>query len=257
MFTFRNVTFLFFLLLLSFNLLGLAGIPVSFPYYLLLILSYVSVSVAASFFICSGFHMNALCRRVTEQKVIAITFDDGPHPVNTPLILDILKDRAKATFFCIGKKIEGNELLLKRMDREGHLAGTHSFSHSNWFDLYSPSRMKKELKRSEELISTILGKKPLLFRPPYGVINPMVKKALRSFSYHVIGFSNRSWDTVSTREKALQRTIRNLSPGDIVLFHDTVDFAPALLEQFLTQAADKGFIVIGLDQLCNIQAYEK
>jgi peptidoglycan/xylan/chitin deacetylase (PgdA/CDA1 family) len=232
------------------------GFTIQFYFYILLIVTYITVSVTASFFICSGFHMQALCSRKTEQKVIAITFDDGPHEENTEAVLDVLKDRAKATFFCIGSKVQGNEDMLKRMQEEGHLVGTHSYSHSNWFDLYSAKKMKRELKQSEDLIHEILGKKPILFRPPYGVINPMLKKALGSFSYHIIGYSNRSLDTVTKDEnKAIERLIHNLQPGDIVLLHDTVPYAAALLKKFLDKVSDKGYIVIGLDELLNIQPY--
>ena len=258
MFTFKYTTYLFFLVLLLMNLLVLTGISIHFVFYILLIASYITVSVAASFFICSGYHMKALCSRKTEHKVIALTYDDGPYPGNTDAILDVLKDRVKATFFCIGRKVPGNEALLKRMHEEGHLVGTHSYSHSNWFDLYPAKKMKKELKQSEELIYKILGQKPLLFRPPYGVINPMLKKALGAFSYQIIGYSNRSLDTVTKDEnKVIERLIRRLRPGDVVLLHDTVPYAATLLKKLLYQLAEKGYIVIGLDELLNIQAYEE
>jgi peptidoglycan-N-acetylglucosamine deacetylase len=256
MFTFRSTTIIFFLLLMLMNILVITGFSIPLFFYILLITGFLAISVAASFFIRSGFHMKAMCNRKTEQKVIAITYDDGPHPENTPAILNILKDRGKATFFCIGKKVPGNETLLKKMNEEGHLVGTHSFSHSYWFDFYSAKKMKGELKQSEDQIYEILGKKPLLFRPPYGVINPMLKKALGSFSYHIIGYSNRSFDTATKDEnKTLDRLIRNLQPGDIVLLHDTVPYAASLLKKFLSLAADKGYIVIGLDELLNIQPY--
>lgn len=257
MFTFKSTTYLFFLLLLLMNLLVLTGFSIHFIFYILLFACYITVSVTASFFICSGFHMKAMCSRKTEQKVIAITFDDGPHPGNTDAILDVLKDRAKATFFCIGSKLKGNESLLKRMHEEGHLVGTHSYSHSNWFDLYSAKKMEKELKQSEELVYEILQKKPLLFRPPYGVINPMLKRALGAFSYHIIGYSNRSLDTVTKDEnRVIERLIGKLRPGDIVLLHDTVPYAASLLKKILNRISDKGYIVIGLDELLNIQPYE-
>jgi peptidoglycan-N-acetylglucosamine deacetylase len=258
MFTFRTTTIFFFLLLLLMNILNFTGIHIHFIFYILLTTVYLTVSVTASFFICSGFHLKTLCNRRTDNKVIAITFDDGPHPVNTPEILDILKDRAKATFFCIGSKMEGNESLVKRMNSEGHLIGTHSYSHSYWFDFFSSSRMKTELLKSAETVFNITGKKPLLFRPPYGVINPMLKIALDSFSYHIIGYSNRSLDTVIKDEnKVLERLMRKLSPGDIVLLHETVPFAPTLLKKFLYQVAEKGYIVVGLDNLLNIKPYEQ
>ena len=202
--------------------------------------------------------MNAICKRETRFKVVALTFDDGPDPESTPLMLDILKDRAKATFFCIGKKIDGNEELLKRMNDEGHLIGMHSYSHSNWFSFFTPSRIKSELQKTENKISGVIGKKPLLFRPPFGVINPSIKKALSFFPYHVIGFNNRSLDTViNDKKKIILKIMNHLEPGNIILFHDTVANAPDLLKSFLTAVSDKGYIVVCLDEMLNIQAYEE
>jgi peptidoglycan/xylan/chitin deacetylase (PgdA/CDA1 family) len=258
MFTFRTTTLLFFMVLILLNILAIAGYPIHFAYYLVLAGVYISVSVMASFFICSGFHMRAVCRGETMQKVVALTFDDGPHSGNTPVILDILKDRAGATFFCIGKRIPGNEAILERMAEEGHLVGMHSYSHSNLFDFFSPGRMADEFRQTEDLINKIIRKKPLLFRPPYGVINPMIKKALRSFTYHVIGYSNRSLDTVSRdEEKVLRRVLKNLRPGDIILLHDTLPFAGNLLKKLLHELTEKGYIVIGLNELLQIKAYEE
>ena len=258
MFNFRTATWLFFALLLLLNILGLSGVSIHFLWYVALLIMYIGVSVTASFFVGSGFHMKLICRRDTEHKVIAITFDDGPHPGITPLILDVLKNRAKATFFCIGKKIKANEALLRRIDNEGHLVGMHSYSHSNLFDFFSPGRMADEFRQTEDLINKIIRKKPLLFRPPYGVINPMVKKALRSFTYHVIGYSNRSLDTVTAgEEKVLRRILKKLRPGDIILLHDTLPFAGNLLKKLLHELTEKGYIVIGLNELLQIKAYEE
>lgn len=258
MFTFRNTTLLFFASLLTLNLLNLFGVEITTWWYFIVLALYFSISVAASFFISSGFHMKVACRRVTEHKVVAITFDDGPHPAYTPLVLDILKDRAKATFFCIGKNIPGNESLIKRMDEEGHLVGSHSYSHAYGFDLFPAKIMRNEFEKTEALLLPILKKRPLLFRPPYGVINPLVKNALKHFPYHVIGFNNRSFDTTANNwEIPLKRVIKQLKPGDIVLFHDTTPFAPELIRQFLEALSDKGFVVIGLDELLNIKPYEE
>jgi peptidoglycan/xylan/chitin deacetylase (PgdA/CDA1 family) len=257
MFTFRHTTYLFFALLLTLNILTFTGVEISYLWYVILVVCYLTISVAASFLITSGFHLKAICRRDTEMKVIALTFDDGPDPTNTPLILDILKDRAKATFFCIGKNIHGNEHLLKRMHEEGHLVGMHSYSHSHWFDFFPPKKMRREFEKTEAMIKEIIGKRPLLFRPPFGVINPFVKKALRHFPYHVMGFSNRSYDSVTKNvNQTLVRTLKNLKPGDIILFHDTVPYAPELLSRFLTEISDRGYIVVSIEDMFKITAYE-
>ena len=258
MLTFRKTTHIFFILLLLLCVFVIIGFEVYYWYFLVLAGIYISITFGFSFFIRSGFFYEALSREDTNEKNISITFDDGPDIEYTHLILDILKAAdAKATFFCIGKKIRGNEELLKRMDKEGHLIGTHSYSHSNWFDLFSSSRIKKEFQQCEELMHEITGKRPLLFRPPYGVINPLVKKALEGTGYHVIGFSNRAWDTVTQREeKILSRICRSLKPGDIVLLHDTVQQNINVLKEFLDHLSMHDFKIVPLDKLLNIEAYE-
>ncbi len=257
MFTFRNTTLLFFLLLLLLNILQIAGARVPVAAYFILLSAYILVSVGASFFIRSGFHMKVPCRIGTDKKIISLTFDDGPDPARTPKVLDLLKNRAPAVFFITGKNIEGNEDLIRRMDREGHAVGMHSWFHSNGFDLQPAERMRKEFRRSEEELGKVLGKRPLLFRPPYGVINPMVKNALKSFPYHVTGFSLRSFDTTARdEERILRRLTRKIRPGDIVLLHDTSERCIPVLEKFLTFAEKNGYTFVRADRGLNINAYE-
>lgn len=258
MLTFRNTTLAFFFLLLLLSVFVIIGFEVYYWYFFVLTGIYFSVIFGVSFFIRSGFYHKALSSGDTDEKKICITFDDGPDIEYTNRILDILKDAdVTATFFCIGRKIRGNEELLQRMEREGHLVGTHSYSHSNWFDLFSSSRIKKEFQQCEEMIQAITGKRPLLFRPPYGVINPLVKKALEGTGYHVIGFSNRAWDTVTRKEgKILSRICSSLKPGDIVLLHDTVQQNINVLKGFLEYLSMQDYKVVPLDKLLNISAYE-
>jgi len=256
MFTFRSVTISFFILLFLLNLVSVFIYPLPFILYLLLILIYLSVSVIFSFFIGSGFHMKALYKAETREKKVAITFDDGPNHEFTPRILDILKNRAPAAFFIIGRNLDNNEQIIKRMATEGHIIGNHSYTHSYWFDFFSPAKMRNELSQTEKAIYQITGKKPLLFRPPYGVINPLLKKALQSFNYHVIGFSKRAWDTSEkSEEKILNRLIRKLQPGDIILLHDSVPASIKVLEKLLQFLDDNGYTVVRPDVLLNIQPY--
>jgi len=237
-------------------MISLAIHPIPVLFYIILVFVYLFLSVFLSFFIRSGFHMRAYCKKETKEKIIALTFDDGPDPEITPTILDILKGKANATFFCIGSRIEGNEQIIKRMDTESHLIGNHSYSHSNWFDLFSSTRMKNEFIQTDQKIFAITGKKPLLFRPPYGVINPLLKKALRSFNYHVIGFSNRPWDTMTKNKgRILDRLIIKLKPGDVVLLHDSVPQSIPVLERFLRFIEENGFTVVSLAELFEIQPY--
>lgn len=156
----------------------------------LLILSFL---VYASYSIRSEIYLRSFCRKRTGEKVIALTFDDGPDPIQTPKVLKVLKEhQATACFFCIGHKIEGNEKLLQQMVAEGHLIGNHSFTHSGLFPLYRLSRMKKDLQTCQSELERVTSQPVTLFRPPFGVTNPTIAKAVRQLGYTSIGWNIRT-----------------------------------------------------------------
>jgi peptidoglycan-N-acetylglucosamine deacetylase len=258
MLTFRNTTLAFFILLFTLNILSISGIPVHYLLYILLITLYLGISVTMSFFIRSGYHMPAYCNADTSEKIVALTFDDGPDPQLTPAFLDVMKKLGiPAAFFCIGKNIVGNERILQRMHSEGHLIGTHSYFHSNWFDLFPPCRMRHEIENSTKAVFGVTGRRPLFFRPPYGVINPMLRRALHGSGLHVIGFSNRAWDTSSRNpEVILSRILKKISPGDIILLHDTIKENLGMIVQLKSELDRKGYRIVPLDELLNLPAYE-
>ena len=259
MLNFKTVNILF---LLATAILIAAGFIISFsfslPAFVLLILIYISSLVYGSAAIGSGFFIKAICSIETDEKKIAITFDDGPVKEITPLLLDFLNEqKIKATFFCIGSRIKGNENILKRIDSESHLLGNHSFSHSSWFDLYSSKRMIEELKKTEDAIQKNIQKKVKLFRPPYGVTNPNLKKAFEEMDYTVIGWNVRSFDTMGKPNgKILKRISRKIKPGSIILFHDSNQNIIPLLKDFITYTTQNNYQIIRLDELLNIKAYE-
>ena len=224
----------------------------------ILALVYIGFLVFGSIFIQFNFYFKSLNKGQTNQKQIAITFDDGPDSETTANILSILeKYKATAAFFCIGEKIEQQSQLLKKIDKSGHLIGNHSFSHSNFLPLSSSKKITEELNKTTELIERIIGKKPKLFRPPFGVTNPSIVKALKNTGLISVGWSLRSFDTVHNSEKVLKKLQRKLKAGDIVLFHDNRKNTPELLESFLLWLNENQFEVIGLDELLQIEAYEK
>lgn len=258
MLTFRNTTIVFFILLFTMNILGFSGFTVHMYYYILLITVYLILSFSMSFIIRSGFHMKVLCKAQTQEKIVSLTFDDGPDLELTPKLLDQLLDLGiPVTFFCIGRKIQENKSLVQRIHLEGHLIGTHSYSHSNLFDFFSSAHMQKELEQSSLAVFEATGKKPLLFRPPYGVINPMLKRAVKQLGFHVIGFNNRAWDTSSrNKEIIMDRITRNMNPGDIILLHDTVPETIDIIKSIAELINQSGYQVVPLDKLLNISAYE-
>lgn len=223
-----------------------------------LLLIYVSVLFCGSYFIRMGFFMKSICSVNTSEKVIALSFDDGPAGKKTARILDILKDNnVKAAFFCIGKNMPDNEDLLKRITNEGHIIGNHSNSHNSLFDLYSSKKMLNELELASQTCQDITGNYPRFFRPPYGVTNPNLKKAVLRGGFISIGWSIRSYDTViGNEERLLTRILDRLKPGAILLLHDSSESTLKILPRLLKEIRNKGYKMIRLDKMINLNPYD-
>ena len=253
----KTLKVVFLLLFLVINVLTFF-ISVHYIYYIIWFVLFLSFLVYGSFFVNSNFYIRTICSTDNNNKEIAFTFDDGPVREITPAVLKLLNEfNIKATFFCIGEKIKSNRDILKQIDAEGHIVGNHTFFHSNYFDFYTSKRMKKELEDTEKVIYETIGKRVRFFRPPYGVTNPALKKAVQHFNYLVIGWSNRSLDTKSKNEKKiLKRITKRLRPGDIILFHDLNPAIINVLSEFIKYALYKDFKIVRLDQLLKTDAYE-
>jgi peptidoglycan/xylan/chitin deacetylase (PgdA/CDA1 family) len=210
------------------------------------------------YYIGSNFFMRVMCAAKTDKKVIAITFDDGPDAVYTVQILNILLEHnVPAAFFCIGNRIAGNEAVLKQIQQHGHVIGNHSFSHHFWFDLFSSEKMLHDIRQANLAIKQVTDLNPLLFRPPYGVINPNLKKAIIKGGCVPIGWSARSMDTViKDPEKLLNKVINRINPGTVFLFHDTSAATISVLPMFIEQVKAHGYQIVRLDKMLNLQAYE-
>lgn len=210
----------------------------------------------SSFRIESRWWIRAVCRAETEQKVVALTFDDGTHPAITPAVLDILKrEHTPACFFVVGARID-NEIL-RRMDREGHIVGNHTYDHRGMGPFASTERMTAAAEHCDRRIEEAIHRRPRLFRPPFGVSNPMIGRMVRRRGYTVVGWSIRSLDTLSEpRERILERIRRGLHPGAIILLHDNREGAPRLVEGLLAMLHKEGYRVVRIDELLKIKAYE-
>ncbi|MBO7144493.1 MAG: polysaccharide deacetylase family protein [Salinivirgaceae bacterium] len=197
----------------------------------------------ASYSIKSQVYVKALCRVKTTEKVVYLTFDDGPDAEQTPQVLDVLnRNNATATFFCIGSRIAGNEPLLKRMADEGHAIGNHSFSHTNSFPLFSRRRMIADIEQCQKAIENTIGTAPTLFRPPFGVTNPTVGKAVKTLNLKTIGWTIRTYDTNRGSDaKIAHRIIRQLRPGAIILLHDRLPQSAERLQMVIDTVRKNGY----------------
>ncbi len=225
--------------------------------YAAIVFVYSLILFYGCYYIGSNFFIKVICSAKTNKKQIAISFDDGPAENFTPQILQILKEeQVKAAFFCIGNRIAGNEVLLKQLYEEDHIIGNHSFSHHFWFDLFSTKKVMADLSKMDNTINEVIGVQLKLFRPPYGVLNPNIKKAIIKGKYTTIGWNVRSMDTVIKDDKKLLNKItRSLKPGAIFLFHDTSNVTVTMLPTFIRWVKDNGYEIVRLDKMLHLQAY--
>ncbi|MBT4478489.1 MAG: polysaccharide deacetylase family protein [Flavobacteriales bacterium] len=178
-----------------------------------------------------------------EKGNICLTFDDGPDPRMTPMILDILqKHKVKATFFLIGEAIHKNQDIVKRIHKEGHTIGCHTFQHKSTFPIYSSSKMETEITQTNNLITAITSMMVVLFRPPFGITNPNINKVLKRMKMTSIGWDVRSLDTITKDSKKLyNRVIKGIDKGgSIILFHDRCKSTLDILEQVILYCKKKG-----------------
>lgn len=206
----------------------------------------------ASVRVDSGLYVRMLCRAKTIRRVVALTFDDGPHPDRTPRVLDILKKHgAQATFFVVGKNAEAHPEIIRRIVAEGHLIGNHTYSHSNRFPWMAESVMKEEIHWCDVVLEKITGRRPTLFRPPFGVSNPSLAKALRRDFRTIVGWDIRSLDTIErwSRERVFERVRRRLRPGSVVLLHDDRAGSDTLVEMILNHLEQNDYKVERFDKL--------
>ncbi len=210
------------------------------------------------FNIQSSLFVKSICKIKTTEKVVFLTFDDGPSEHFTGIILDTLKEKnIKATFFCIGKNAVQNSQLLLRIDKEGHTIGSHTFSHQWQYPFYSGKKVRHEIESGNEAIFKVTGKKPLLFRPPAGITNPTIANAIKSLNMASIGWSIRSYDTLHRNpEKIINRIIFRLKPGAVILLHDRLPVTAELLPGLLSQIYIKGYKILPLQQFLTTKCYE-
>lgn len=152
-----------------------------------------------------------------EKAAIYLTFDDGPHPVATPFVLDELKKyNAKATFFCLGKNVIEYPQIYERMLNEGHRVGNHTYNHLNGWKSDSKIYIDDVIYAQQYIHSD-------LFRPPYGRIKRAQADQLDQQGFKLVYWSllTGDFDEKQSPVQCLEQTVLKLKPGDIVVFHDS------------------------------------
>jgi peptidoglycan/xylan/chitin deacetylase (PgdA/CDA1 family) len=164
---------------------------------------------------------SVLSRLPGDDRVVSITFDDGPNPVATPRILDVLKrEDVPATFFVLGRHADRWPELVKRMADEGHQLGNHGYYHRK-LHRHLPGYVRDDLTRGADAIERASGVRPRHFRAPHGFRNPWVTPIARSLNECTIGWSLGVWDTARPgADEIVKRTLDGMRAGSILLLHD-------------------------------------
>jgi peptidoglycan/xylan/chitin deacetylase (PgdA/CDA1 family) len=232
-----------------------AKVPLSL--YGWVIAVYVLFLAYGSFFIQGCVFVKAICRIRTDQKVVSLTFDDGPDARYTASLLEVLRTHnVKAVFFCIGKLVHTHPELIRQIDAEGHLLGLHSHAHEYWYGFKPNRQIMADLKQIAEAIAKIIGMEPRWFRPPYGVTNPAIGYAVFAGDYQVIGWSVWSFVTLLWSASAtLTRIVKRVSPGGVILLHDSLKDTPLVVNELIKALKTQGYRIERLDHMIDNQPY--
>ena len=198
---------------------------------------------------------NAYYRKKTDEKVMYLTFDAGYENGCTVKILDTLKKhKVTATFFLVGNYIETEPELVKRMVKEGHLVGNHTYSHPDMSQISSEESFREELESLEKLYEETTGEKMLkIYRPPQGKYSEQNLAMAKEMGYTTIFWSLAyvDWyeDQQPSREEAMKKMIPRIHPGAIVLLHSTSTTNAEVLDQLITKWKEMGYTFKSVEEL--------
>jgi len=203
-----------------------------------------------------SFFMPVFYRGDPGKKQLLLTFDDGPDPQYTIGILNILRRYGiKAVFFCVGEKAKKYPDIIQEVVSGGHVIGNHTWSHNWKFTFAGAKRVKKELIETENIIKKITGNRTQLFRPSFGVLNPIIAGVVNTLNYKTVGWSSRSLDTVLSPGKMKLRVIKQIGPGKVILFHDNRKGTLEILPQIIENCIERGYEFVGIEEALGLKPY--
>lgn len=194
--------------------------------------------------------MAKLIRGSTAEKVVSLTFDDGPHPYYTEALLTILKlEGVKATFFTVGKMGEKYSNLLRRIVEDGHEIGNHTFSHTTLSNL-SATDIETEYRANSAVIEAATGKRPVFCRPPGGRYNELAIRIAQDLGMTTTLWTDDPGDYEITDPKKLERqTFSKVANGGIILLHSGVAQTLEILPELIHSVRRQGFRFVSLAEL--------
>lgn len=215
---------------------GLAAAAFEPSYGLLPFLMFLGLCLTAPFMPRFSFFLPIISKGNASQNAIALTFDDGPDPLTTPLLLNLLeKHGLSATFFVTGQRASVYPHLLQKILKKGHTIGNHSFSHDYFAMFKGIKQVKNEICLTQNVLQRF-GIRPLIYRPPVGITYPGLGRILSQQNMYAVNFSCRAFDRGNRSLKNLAgRILARVKAGDIVMLHDVAPPKSELCAKWLDQ----------------------
>ncbi len=194
-----------------------------------------------------------------DRRGVGLTFDDGPHPLHTPRVLDILERfQVKATFFVIGRHLDKHGAWVAAASRAGHVIGNHTYHHFRTMNFFPSKKIREEIMACQSAVEKWAGYKPRFYRQPTGFRNPRIFGILKELQISMVGWQVRAFDTQRQNPQGIARRIlQKVRPGGIILLHDGSDTASnedrtatlQALPEILAGLRDRGMEFFTLDKL--------
>jgi len=199
------------------------------------------------------------------EKVIALTFDDGPNPATTPSILNTLQAAdVTATFFVVGKNVRKYPELLRETQKQGHLIGNHSGKHTYGMLPRLNRTILRDINDTNDAITAVIGQTPTFYRPPFGFRTPWGARLIHNAGYNIV-----TWDNITTdywglaTDKLVRNILAQARPGGIIVMHDGAEGAargtshvPEALPIILDTLKQQGYRFVLLDELFSTSGYK-
>jgi peptidoglycan-N-acetylglucosamine deacetylase len=231
--------------------------PLNVQLSVLPLVAFLVLCLVAPFFPGFGFFLPIVSKGRRDKAAVALTFDDGPDPRTTPWLLDLLdRHHARAAFFVTGSKARRHPQLIREILARGHAIGNHSYDHDNFLMCKSQTVLVRQIAIAQQIFRTF-AIVPLAFRPPVGITNPRLPKALDGTELFVVNFNRRARDFGNRRIRYLAaRILKRLRPGDIIMLHDVSPPDPNRMEdwqgqidQVLAGIHERGLAILPLESL--------
>ncbi len=224
---------------------------------LLVVVLYLFVLMLGTVRIGMRFFLQSYTHGSRKDKMVALTFDDGPD-LHTAEVADCLsRHGVTGAFFLIGHKVVANPEVVKKLHEAGHVVGNHGYHHRWNYPLRPTREIQEEMRLTSVAIKDATGLETHFFRPPFGITNPRIAKAVRAQNLISVGWDVRSFDTVlGTSQRFSNRLKRKVRNGSIILLHDTGEGMVGFLDSFIPWLKEQGYQIVSLEILIHEKAYQ-